>query len=101
MGGLADSPSPQHEPVLTAAGGGVVATTEPHVRTDLAKFVADVAEDAGVRGVLHDEARRAVEPARLHMRTGGNGVHTAEPAVGHGPVAVKGFPLPEDPLQPS
>src|SRR5262249_46795229 len=89
----------QHEPVLLVAGGGIVAAAEPNVRGDLAKLVADVAEDGGVRGVLHHEAGLAVEPARIHANVGGDGVDATEPAVGEGAVAVKGLALPDDPLQ--
>src|SRR5262249_22093182 len=65
----------------------------------LAKLVADVAENGGVRGVLHHEAGLAVEPARLHTYARGDGLYAAEPAVGEGAVAMKGFALPGDPLQ--
>src|SRR4029079_4834386 len=91
------SPSLQHEPVLRLTGGGVVAAAEPHVGRDLAELVADVGENAGVRGVLHHEARLAVQPTRLFTAAGGNGLDPAEPAVGEGAVVVKGLALPDHP----
>src|SRR5262249_25723603 len=89
----------QLEPVLLVAGGGIVAVAEPNVRGDLAKLVADVGEDGGVRGVLHHEAGLAVEPARLHANAGGDGLDATEPAAGEGAVAVKCLALPYNPLQ--
>ena len=59
----------QHESVLQVDGGAIVAAAEPNLRGDLAKLVADVAKDGGVRGILHHEARLAVEPARHRSRT--------------------------------
>src|SRR5262249_48025912 len=57
-----ESLASQDEPVLRLAGRGVVAAPKPHVRANLAELIADVTEDASVRGVLHHEAWLAIEP---------------------------------------